>query len=44
MKLKNDNIKLIWFVQATPENLNSLSRNTMVEHVGIEFLEVGSDY
>ena len=34
----------IWFVQATPENLNMVSRNTMVEHVGIEFLEIGEDY
>jgi 1,4-dihydroxy-2-naphthoyl-CoA hydrolase len=34
----------IWSVQATLENLNALSRNTMVEHVGIEFLEIGEDY
>jgi 1,4-dihydroxy-2-naphthoyl-CoA hydrolase len=34
----------IWFIQATPENLNGLSKATMVEHIGIEFLEVGEDY
>ena len=34
----------IWSIQATLENLNELSRNTMVEHIGIEFLEVGDDY
>jgi len=34
----------IWSIQATSENLNELSRNTMVEHIGIEFLEVGDDY
>jgi 1,4-dihydroxy-2-naphthoyl-CoA hydrolase len=33
-----------WFVQATPEILNTISRNTMVEHLGIEFLEVGEDH
>jgi 1,4-dihydroxy-2-naphthoyl-CoA hydrolase len=33
----------IWFVQATPESLNALSRNTMVEHIEIQFLEVGDD-
>ncbi len=34
----------IWSVPATLENLNSFSRNTMVEHIGIEFLEIGDDY
>jgi len=34
----------IWFIQATLEGLNALSRNTMVEHIGIEFLEIGEDY
>ena len=34
----------IWAIQATPENLNAVSRNTMVEHIGIEFLEIGDDY
>ena len=34
----------IWSVQATLEDLNSVSRNTMIEHIGIEFLEIGDDY
>ena len=34
----------IWFLEVTPENLNTISRNSMVEHVGIEFLEIGEDY
>jgi 1,4-dihydroxy-2-naphthoyl-CoA hydrolase len=34
----------IWSVQAPLENLNNVSRNTMVEHIGIEFLEIGDDY
>lgn len=34
----------IWFVQATPEELNEFSINTMVKHIGIEFIEVGDDW
>ena len=34
----------IWSIQATLENLGRFSRNTMVEHIGIEFLEIGDDY
>jgi len=34
----------IWSVQSTLEGLNGFSRNTMVEHIGIEFLEIGDDY
>ena len=34
----------IWFTSVTPQNLQALSTGTMVEHVGIEFLEVGEDY
>ena len=34
----------IWSVQTTLESLNSVSRNTMAEHIGIEFLEIGDDY
>ena len=34
----------IWSVQTTSENLNSVSRNTMAEHIGIEFVEIGDDY
>ena len=33
----------IWFLQAIPEALNDLSAGTMVEHLGIEFVEVGED-
>ena len=33
----------IWFHQADPEALTDLSAGTMVEHLGIEFLEVGED-
>ena len=34
----------IWFTQATPEELNSGSNHTMVEHIGIEVIEVGDDW
>ena len=34
----------IWSVQSTLEGLNGFSRNTMIEHIGIEFLEIGDDY
>ena len=34
----------IWSVQATLESLNQVARNSMVEHIGIEFLEIGDDY
>ena len=34
----------IWLVQSTLEGLNGFSRNTMIEHIGIEFLEIGDDY
>lgn len=34
----------IWFTQATPEELNSGSTHTMVEHIGIEVIEVGDDW
>ena len=34
----------IWFTSVTPQNLQALSTGTMVEHVGIEFIEVGEDY
>jgi 1,4-dihydroxy-2-naphthoyl-CoA hydrolase len=34
----------IWSVQSTLEGLNAFSRNTLVEHIGIEFLEIGDDY
>ena len=34
----------IWSIQVTPENLNAVSKNSIVEHIGIEFLEIGEDY
>lgn len=34
----------IWFKKVTPEDLNNLYKKTMVGHLGIEFLEIGSDY
>lgn len=34
----------IWFLQAGPEDLNLRSVNTMISHLGIEFLEVGDDF
>lgn len=33
----------IWFSQATIEDLAERSRGTLVEHLGIEFLEIGMD-
>ncbi|MFS4460435.1 hotdog fold thioesterase [Bdellovibrio sp. HCB2-146] len=35
---------MIWTQKPTPEALKKLSPNTMVEHLGIEFTEVGDDY
>ncbi len=34
----------IWKTIATPELLKELSKNTMMEHLGIEYLEVGEDF
>ncbi len=34
----------IWHTQSTPEALNEKSRMTMIDHLGIEFLEIGEDY
>lgn len=31
----------IWFKKVTPEDLNNLYMKTMVDHLGIEFLEIG---
>lgn len=33
----------IWLTQPTPEALNAISKMTMVEHLGIQFLEIGED-
>jgi 1,4-dihydroxy-2-naphthoyl-CoA hydrolase len=34
----------IWQIQTTAEALNAHSRTTLIEHLGIEFLEIGADY
>ena len=34
----------IWAKTPTLESLQASARNTMIEHVGIEFLEVGDDF
>ena len=34
----------IWNLEATPNALNAISANTMVEHLGIEFVEIGDDF
>lgn len=34
----------IWYDQPTPEQLNERCHKTMVEHLGIQFVEVGDDY
>lgn len=34
----------LWVNPGTPEQLNALSRNTLVEWIGIEITEVGDDF
>ncbi len=34
----------IWFTEATPDQINQLAPRTIVERIGIEFVEVGHDY
>ena len=34
----------IWSIVPTPEQLNQSSKDTMLEHLGIEFLEIGEDF
>lgn len=34
----------IWSSQATPESLNKIGKDTLLSHIGIEFLEIGDDY
>jgi 1,4-dihydroxy-2-naphthoyl-CoA hydrolase len=34
----------IWQTQATPDVLNENRKMTMINHLGIEFLEIGDDY
>lgn len=38
-----DILNMIWKVKPTIEGLN-FSQNTLVEHIGIKFIEVGDDY
>ena len=33
----------IWYLEAAPDSLNAISANTMVEHLGIEFIAIGED-
>lgn len=35
---------MIWKQEFNVEGLNTLSQNTMVEHIGIEFTDFGDDY
>lgn len=35
---------MVWKQEFTLEGLNVLSKNTMVEHLGIEFVDFGDDY
>jgi len=35
---------MIWFSNVTEEILNQYSKNTMLEHLGIQFTEVGEDF
>jgi 1,4-dihydroxy-2-naphthoyl-CoA hydrolase len=34
----------IWLTIPTPEQLNQSSKATMLDHLGIEFLEIGEDF
>jgi 1,4-dihydroxy-2-naphthoyl-CoA hydrolase len=34
----------IWFKNYTVEDLSKMCKNNMLEHIGIEFTEIGSDY
>ncbi len=34
----------LWKTQATLDQLKEMSKNTMIEHLGIEYLEIGADY
>ncbi|MCH2082428.1 MAG: hotdog fold thioesterase [Saprospiraceae bacterium] len=35
---------MIWKQTMSLEGLNNTSKNTLVEHLGIEFIEIGEDY
>ena len=34
----------LWKTQATLDQLKEMSKNTMIEHLGIEYLEIGDDF
>lgn len=34
----------IWFRQYTPQELNFIVRETLISHLGIEFMEIGEDF
>jgi 1,4-dihydroxy-2-naphthoyl-CoA hydrolase len=34
----------IWFRQYTPQELNGIVDDTLISHVGIEFIEIGADF
>jgi len=34
----------LWKTQPTLDQLREMSKNTMMEHLGIEYLEIGDDY
>ncbi len=34
----------LWKTQTTLDQLKERSKNTLIEHLGIEFLEIGDDY
>jgi 1,4-dihydroxy-2-naphthoyl-CoA hydrolase len=34
----------IWFRQYTPQELNRIVEDTLITHVGIEFIEIGDDF
>ncbi len=34
----------MWKIQATVDQLQEMSKNTLIEHLGIEYLEIGDDY
>ena len=36
--------KPIWTILVTPEEINHRCRNTLCDHLGIEFIEVGDDH
>jgi len=44
MSQKVDNKTVIWSRSFTLADLNALGKGNMLEHLGIEFIEIGSDY